>query len=69
VAACRAAIREAEEELEGLLPALRKAVRNASLDYFSVSGTSYLIEVRSGSENSKQYCNLLYCTVQYMTVL
>lgn len=47
VAACRASIKEAEEELERLLPKLRKAVRNPTLEYFSVSGTSYLIEVRT----------------------
>eukprot|EP00897_Mesotaenium_endlicherianum_P004644 jgi/Mesen1/4207/ME000219S03329 len=47
VARCRAAIRAAKERLEGLLPALRKLLKNPSLRFCSVSGASFLIEVSS----------------------
>ncbi|GBG59433.1 hypothetical protein CBR_g38458 [Chara braunii] len=45
VARCKAAIKAAEKKLDDLLPELRKLLRMHSLQYTSVSGTHYLIEV------------------------
>ncbi|CAI5470625.1 unnamed protein product [Closterium sp. Yama58-4] len=45
--ACREAVREAEGQLNSLLPAIRSQLRLPSLSFFSVSGVTHLIEVPS----------------------
>ncbi|CAI5521744.1 unnamed protein product [Closterium sp. Naga37s-1] len=45
--ACREAVREAEGQLNSLLPAIRSQLRLPSLSFFSVSGATHLIEVPS----------------------
>eukprot|EP00850_Spirogloea_muscicola_P002363 SM000009S23492 [mRNA] locus=s9:327453:334432:+ [translate_table: standard] len=46
VARCREGIKAAESRLSELLPDLRKLLRSPSLEFATVSGTSYLVEAR-----------------------
>eukprot|EP00850_Spirogloea_muscicola_P011069 SM000067S20346 [mRNA] locus=s67:394120:401104:- [translate_table: standard] len=50
VARCREGIKAAESRLSELLPDLRKLLRSPSLEFATVSGTSYLVEARVTAE-------------------